>query len=58
MQYYLVAFKDRLSKLDVEVEVFFDLENCDYDLTQVEDLALEQFDKALEDPISYFEGLV
>lgn len=27
MQYYLVAFKDRLSKLDVEVEVFFDLEN-------------------------------
>ncbi|BDA74428.1 hypothetical protein CAL7716_085940 [Calothrix sp. PCC 7716] len=27
MQYYLVAFKEKLSKLDVEVEVFFDLEN-------------------------------
>lgn len=27
MQYYLVAFKDKLSKLNVEVEVFFDLEN-------------------------------
>lgn len=33
------------------------VENCDYDLTQVEDLALEQFDKALQDPISYFAGL-
>jgi hypothetical protein len=27
MQYYLVAFKDKLSKLNVEVEVFFDLES-------------------------------
>lgn len=27
MQYYLAAFKDKLSKLNVEVEVFFDLEN-------------------------------
>lgn len=33
------------------------VENCDYDLTQVEDLALEQFDNALQDPISYFAGL-